>query len=89
MSIYSHPTLLYSLSLLTYKKNKQPKGNNRSSESQDANWTKDKNAAKVNIAPALVKIIKHVKYRSMATDQGVRLKGMSRILCKVSHLQLP
>ena len=38
----------------------------------------DKNAAEVDIAPALGKIIKNVKYRSRAPSQGVRLKGMSR-----------
>ena len=39
-----------------------------------------KNAAEVDIAPALGKITKTVKYRSRAPGQSVCLKGMSRII---------
>ena len=42
-----------------------------------------KNAAEVDIAPALGKIIENVKYRSMAQGHCVRLKSMSRTIITV------
>ena len=49
----------------------------------------NKNAAEVDIAPALGKITKNLKYRSRGPGQGpLERVCQGHLLCKISHSQL-